>query len=70
MEIKRTDWIICKDGPWYPNLGNGGLVAYRIWKKTDGYQWFQRHEWKGADGAIQMDEWIRSIPSFNDGHYQ
>jgi hypothetical protein len=55
---KRTDWIACKDGPWHPELPHGGTVAYRIWSQTDGRQFWQRHEWKRADGSIQMDDWI------------
>lgn len=57
-ETKVTDWEECKDGPWYPSLPHGGFVAYRIWKQFDGMRWFQRHEWKRADGTIEMADWI------------
>ena len=57
-ETRHTDWHKCVDGPWYPSLPHGGIVAYRIWQQFDGLRWFQRHEWKAADGSIQMDEWI------------
>lgn len=58
IETRVTDWFECKDGPWYPTMKNGGLVAYRIWQQFDGMRWFQRHEWKAADGSIDIQEWI------------
>lgn len=57
-EIRRTDWIQCKDGPWYPSAPHGGIAAYRIWTQFDGRTWWQRHEWKNADGSTRMNEWI------------
>lgn len=58
-----TKWTDCKNGPWYPTLPHGGYVAYRIWFETDGRSYFQRHEWKRADGTIEMDGWIPSFAS-------
>lgn len=60
-ETKAGAWVTCKDGPWYPSLPHGGFVAYRIWQKTDGLSWFQRHEWKRADGTQEAEEWIRGV---------
>lgn len=57
-QTKVTTWVTCKDGPWYPCPPHGGYVAYRIWQQFDGLRWFQRHEWKRADGSLEMDEWI------------
>ena len=65
---KRTDWIACKDGPWHPELPHGGTVAYRIWSQTDGRQFWQRHEWRRADGSIQRDDWIRGGSRHVTGH--
>ena len=50
IETRRTNWIV--------NAVDQGLV-YRIWQQFDGMRWFQRHEWKLADGSIRMDDWIR-----------
>lgn len=60
VETRVTDWSECKDGPWYPGLSHGGYRSYRIWKQFDGLRWFQRHEWKCADGSIEMEDWIDS----------
>lgn len=57
-ETRVTDWQSCKDGPWYSSLPHGGYVAYRIWQQCDGLRWFQRHEWKRADGTLEMEAWI------------
>ena len=59
--------IWCKDGPWYPSLNHGGYVAYRIWQQFDGLRWFQRHEWKRADGSVEMDIWINGVAGWCDG---
>jgi hypothetical protein len=59
IDTRRTEWHICKDGPWYPILSHGGYVAYRIWQQFDGLRWFQRHEWKRADGSFEMQPWIK-----------
>ena len=58
---KITEWFTCKNGPWHPSLSHGGYVAYRIWFHGDGRSWFQRHEWKRADGSFELNAWI---PSF------
>lgn len=63
-DIRRTEWIACKDGPWYPGLDHGGFVAYRIWKEFDGRKWWQRHEWKCANGTVTMENWIHSLDGF------
>ena len=60
-----TDWCKCADGPWYPSLPHGGFVAYRIWQQFDGLRWFQRHEWKYADGSTRMDDWINGVASWS-----
>ena len=57
-ETRVTDSVQCKNGPWYTDLSNGGLVSYRIWQQFDGLRWFQRHEWTNVDGTVRMDEWI------------
>lgn len=57
-EIREGKWTACKDGPWYPELAGGGYVAYRIWKMFDGLTWFQRHEWKMANGDTEKEDWI------------
>ncbi|WMT88245.1 hypothetical protein NO932_06450 [Pelagibacterium sp. 26DY04] len=61
IETKVTDWDPCKNGPWYPSLPHGGYVAYRIWQQFDGLRWFQRHEWKNADGSTEMEDWIKGV---------
>lgn len=47
-----TEW---QDYPHY------GMSAYRIWVRREFGVWQQRHEWRRADGSIQMDDWIRSF---------
>lgn len=64
IETRVTDWRACVGGPWYPALAHGGLVAYRIWTQHDGLRWFQRHEWKCADGTIHADDWINGYPGW------
>lgn len=64
-ETKVTDWQQCKDGPWYPSLPGGGYVAYRIWEQFDGRRWFQRHEWKFADGSTQLEDWIDGVSGWS-----
>jgi len=64
-ETRVTPWTECKDGPWYPGLSNGGYSAYRIWQQFDGLRWFQRHEWKCADGSVETDEWIRGAEGWS-----
>lgn len=61
LDTRVTDWVACKDGPWWPTMSHGGYVAYRIWQQFDGRNWFQRHEWKHADGTTACDEWIRGV---------
>lgn len=56
-----TDWHACKDGPWYPSLPHGGFTHYRIWQRHDTLSWFQRHEWKRADGTTETDDWIIGV---------
>ena len=65
-DTRRTEWVACVNAPWYPNLSHGGYIAYRIWKEFDGRRWFQRHEWKHADGTIEMDAWIDSLAGFDN----
>lgn len=60
IETRVSKWAECKDGPWYPSIGNGGYDAYRIWVQFDGRRWYQRHEWKFADGSTEMEKWIDS----------
>lgn len=67
METRATDWIECKDGPWYPELPHGGFLAYRIFQQTDGRRWFQRHDWKRADGIVETGYWIDSPPQWMPG---
>lgn len=57
-ETRVTEWQVCVDGPWYPSLSHGGYVSYRIWQQFDGLRWFQRHEWKCADGSFEKEAWI------------
>jgi hypothetical protein len=57
-ETRATEWNVCKGGPWYPSLPHGGLTAYRIWQRTDGLSWQQRHEWMRADGTTEAEGWI------------
>ena len=59
-ETPATDWIKCVDGPWYPGLSHGGYVAYRIWHGDNGLTYYQRHEWKRADGSLEMENWIQT----------
>ena len=54
-ETRHTDWIV-----------NGDLT-YRIWQEFDGVRWFQRHEWKNADGSTRMDDWIRGAAGWCPG---
>lgn len=61
IETRRTDWNECKDGPWYPSMSHGGYVAYRIWQQFDGMRWFQRHEWKAANGSTEIEKWISGV---------
>ena len=61
IEAKATNWIPCKGAPWYPNLPTGGLTAYRIHQQFDGMRWFQRHEWKSADGTTELEAWIPGV---------
>ncbi|NOV17854.1 hypothetical protein E5S70_17525 [Ensifer adhaerens] len=58
IRTQVTDWNECKGGPWYPSMSHGGFAAYRIWQQFDGMRWFQRHEWKRADGSLEMETWI------------
>lgn len=58
-DTRVTGWQQCVDGPWYPSLDHGGYVAYRIWQQFDGLRWFQRHEWRRADGSLEMNDWIK-----------
>ncbi len=58
IETRETGWNECKGGPWHTSLPHGGYVAYRIWQQFDGMRWFQRHEWKRADGSLEMERWI------------
>lgn len=67
-ETRVTKWVECKDGPWYPNMDSGGIVAYRIWVQTNHRNWWQRHEWKHVDGTIVLDEWIDSIRGWGTAH--
>lgn len=60
IDTRATDWQECKEGPWYPSLPHGGYTHYRIWQQFDGMRWFQRHEWKRADGSLEMEGWISS----------
>ena len=62
---RRTDWVVCTNGPWYPTMDHGGFSAYRIWKEFDGRGWFQRHEWKHGDGSTEMDDWIPTFAGFD-----
>ena len=55
-----TEWIKCKDGPWYPNISHGGFTAYRIWSRSDNFNHWQRHEWKHADGTTEAEKWIKT----------
>lgn len=61
IETRVTDWQNIIDGPWYTSLSHGGYVAYRIFIQSDGMRWFQRHEWRCADGSIETEKWIPSI---------
>jgi hypothetical protein len=60
-ETRVTEWLPCTGGPWYPELPHGGFAAYRIWQEFDGRSWFQRHEWKRADGSLEMEKWIPGV---------
>lgn len=61
IETKVTDWTECKDGPWHHSMSHGGYVAYRVWQQFDGMRWFQRHEWKAANGSTELDAWISGV---------
>lgn len=56
IETRRTDW-----------LSLDGVSPFRIWKQFDGLRWFQRHEWRKADGSVEMDEWIPSFGPWSKG---
>lgn len=58
IETRVTDWHKCQNGPWYPTMPHGGFVSYRIWQQFDGRRWSQRHEWKHADGSVDVERWI------------
>lgn len=60
-ETRNTEWITCKNGPWYPSMAHGGFTHYRIWQQFDGMRWFQRHEWLRADGTSEVQEWISGV---------
>lgn len=64
-ETRVTPWTDCIDGPWHPSLPNGGVAAYRIWQQFNGREWFQRHEWRNADGTTSMDAWINGAKGWN-----
>lgn len=66
-QTQVTEWTPCANGPWYPTLSHGGYVAYRIWQEFDGRAWFQRHEWKRADGTLEMENWIRGAAGWSAG---
>ena len=58
IDTRVSEWVTCKDGPWYPGLPHGGYTEYRIWQQFDGLRWFQRHEWNTVNGVPELDEWI------------
>lgn len=47
IETRRTDWLTID-----------GLAPYRIWTQFDGLRFFQRHEWRNADGSTEIEGWI------------
>lgn len=67
IETRVTEWVECEDGPWYPNMGHGGFVSYRIWQKFDGMSWMQMHEWERADGTKEMQSWIPGVKDWLPG---
>jgi hypothetical protein len=60
-DTRVTEWRRCVDGPWYPSHPDGGIVAYRVWQQFDGLRWYQRHEWRHADGSSHLEEWINGV---------
>jgi len=61
IEERITDWIECKDGPWWTTLPFGGYKAYRIYQQFDGMRWHQKHEWLRVDGKTEDDGWIAGV---------
>ncbi|MEM1046509.1 MAG: hypothetical protein AAGL24_10170 [Pseudomonadota bacterium] len=47
-----------KTGEW-KEFGYYGNAEYRVHTKSDGFQAWQRHEWKTYQGT-HFDPWIRS----------
>lgn len=54
-ETRRTDWYA------FPHYD---IAAYRIWKRINGRNVEQRHEWRLQDGSVRMDDWIQSSGPF------
>ena len=69
IDTRVTGWVECKNGPWYPNLPNGGYTAYRIWQQFDGLRWFQRHEWQTASGVDEIEDWIAGVGGWASGSH-
>jgi len=67
IETRVTDWRECSGGPWCPNLQHGGYTHYRIRQECDGLRWFQRHEWRCADGSTETDRWIIGVRGWVPG---
>ena len=53
-----------------PAWANSSVEAYRIWMLWDGFIWWQRHEWKAADGSTVAEKWIRSCQTPPGPHYE
>lgn len=67
LDTRVSNWTECVGGPWYPDLAHGGFVSYRIWQQFDGLRWFQRHEWKRADGSVELQDWINGVTGWCPG---
>jgi len=67
IETRVTPWRDLVGGPWYPEREHGGTAAYRIWQQYDGMRWFQRHEWRHADGSTEIDKWINGASGWAHG---
>lgn len=59
-ETRVTSWV---------EFGHYGLTHYRIWTQQDGRHWFQRHEWKSADGSTVLEDWINGLPGHAFGSH-
>jgi hypothetical protein len=60
-ETRVTPWV---DVSQRPEWADSNVAAYRIWQRASSWGWEQRHEWRGRDGEIRQDLWIRGAGGF------